>query len=136
MESRNPQPQSRSALRRQQAIRRKELLTEQMEAELKAQPQMLDAKSFRRADRLAIRHLDRELKRFLGRRARYLTRYWMKFFNRYKRRGRPRKDSEANEALCLHEAGTPWSEIGRAQGKPKDAARKLASLRKRSPGIN
>jgi len=58
----------------------------------------------------------------------------MRFFNRYKHPWRPRKDSEASEALRMHEAGTPWSDIGRQQGKSKDAARKLAGLRKAASG--
>jgi hypothetical protein len=49
-------------------------------------------------------------------------------------RGRPRKDAEAAEALELKAAGKSWQKVGMAQEKSRDAARKLASLRRNAQG--
>jgi len=89
-------------LRRQQAARRREVLTKQAEDRLaRQQPRILrHMGDFWHADRLAIRKKDEELRRFLQERAKREgvgqalakegVRHWMKFFRRYKGRGRPR----------------------------------------------
>jgi hypothetical protein len=48
--------------------------------------------------------------------------------------GRPRKDAEADEAFELKAAGKSWQKVGTAQGKSRDAARKLASSRRKAQG--
>ena len=50
-------------------------------------------------------------------------------------RGRPRKDSEGQEAEKLQAQGDSWAEVASKQGKTREAARKLVdSVRKRSRG--
>jgi len=49
-------------------------------------------------------------------------------------RGRPRKDAEAAEASALKASGKSWQSVGNAQGKTRDAARKLAALRRKPQG--
>src|SRR5260370_12016558 len=129
MSSAKLQLRGSNALRRPQAMRRREVLDTQMEIQLAAQPLMLDVRSFKRAERLAIQHRDQDLRRFLRGRTRHLVQHWIRFFNRSGRRGRPRSDREALDALTLHAAGASWSDIGRKQQKSKDAARKLAKSR-------
>lgn len=81
----------RRALRRQQAARRREVLTKQANFQLEIQPQILrNIKDFKYAERLAIRRKDKELERFLRRNAKECVRHWMKFFRRYRAAGRPR----------------------------------------------
>jgi chorismate mutase len=48
-----------------------------------------------------------------------------------RKRGRPRKDREADEALRMHEAGMSWRDVAERQGTKKDAARKLAVSRRK-----
>jgi len=50
------------------------------------------------------------------------------------RRGRPRKDFEAEQARQLKSQDKTWGQIGEAQGKSTDAARKLAKSRDKKTG--
>jgi hypothetical protein len=90
-----------SPAKRQQARRRREVLTMQMEMRLAEGPfRILDIHSYKRADKLAIKHKFRELRQFLIERAEKLREVspksadkevqdWLHFF-RYEGRGRPR----------------------------------------------
>jgi hypothetical protein len=49
-------------------------------------------------------------------------------------RGRPRSDADVNESLRLRAAGKSWQQIGTAQGKSRDAVRKLVASRRKSGG--
>jgi len=98
----------RRELRRQQTERRREVLTTQARLQLWVQPPVLRGlDDFWRADRLAVRHKDRELERFLSQRARVCVLSWMKFFRRYRGAGRPRGTGhpKAKLAELLQEIG-------------------------------
>jgi len=106
-----------------------------------APPQPGDLEAWATADRqkeaVAIAQYEELLLRVPAKRREYLKRQIAEFKKALPkgRRGAPRKDREAEEAIRLHDGGAFWSDIGRLQKKTRDAARKLAKSRNRQdPG--
>src|SRR5215471_10632098 len=100
----------RNTLGRQQARRPQRSARPPNETAIERATPNARRERFKHAERLTIRPQDRALQQFLVRRAKHLAEHWMRFFNRYKGRGRPRKD-EAQDALRQHQAGTSWHQI-------------------------